>query len=75
MNTKPDYSGAAILCAGSKPMLRTVARRDDLVLANATPMIDEAERMSYFDQSARTVGGVVAEYVKPEPVQVARRVA
>jgi hypothetical protein len=38
-------------------------------------LIDEAERQAYFEQSARTVGGVVAEYVKPEPVQVVRRVA
>jgi hypothetical protein len=38
-------------------------------------MIDEAERLAYFDQSARTVGGKVAEYIKPEPVQVASRAA
>lgn len=38
-------------------------------------MIDEAERLAYFEQSARTVGGVVAEYEKPEPVQGARHAA
>lgn len=38
-------------------------------------LIDEAERQAYFEQSARTVGGKVAEYEKPEPVQVVRQVA
>lgn len=69
---KPDYSAAAILCAGAKPMLRTVARRPDLVALNATLLIDEAERLATFDQSRRTRDGQAAVYLSPYSARVTR---
>lgn len=44
-------------------------------LAKSAQMIDEAERLATFDQSARTVDGVRAEYLAPGVIEQAKAAA